>query len=453
MHVFAVSELTDALRAVIEGEFPFVWVRGQAVNVTRPLSGHVYFSLRDGEAVLPVVWFRGRQGLFGLVDPLTGEVFEDGAERGALPVEGRETLVAGRVTAYAPRGVYQLVAEVVQDAGVSALALALEALRRQLAAEGLFDDARKRRVPRNPRRVAVVTAPQGAALQDFLRVAEGRGLGAVVRVYPSSVQGDEAPARLAQALAQVAADAWAEVAVLIRGGGSLEDLWAFNTEAVVRAVAACPVPVVTGVGHEVDTTLADLAADLRAATPTHAAQLLWEDRQTLAQMVDDATVALGRAGRAVVARHRARVAAVRERLAWAAPAARLHRTGAEVERLVRRLARAVEGHLARRRGEVAASRQRLAAWASGVAARAAGLERLEEALRRAGQRWVERQRHEVAVLAARLTALDPRAPLARGYALVWQDGVLVRSATQAAPRARLRVEVADGSFHAVVEDP
>ncbi len=455
VRIFAVSELTEAVRTVLEGEFPFVWVRGQAVNVSRPMSGHVYFSLRDGEAVLPVVWFRGRQGFWGLVDPVTGEVFEE--ERGVgtmplLPEEGRETLVAGRMTAYPPRGVYQLMAEVVQDVGVSDLAVALEALRRQLSAEGIFDPARKRPVPRNPRQVAVVTAPQGAAVQDFLRVASSRGLGAVVRIYPSPVQGDEAPARIVQALAQVVTDGWAEVVVILRGGGSLEDLWAFNTEAVVRAIAASPLPVVTGIGHEVDTTLADLAADLRAATPTHAAQLLWEEREVLAQQADDLYLALVRAARALVERHESRVVAVRERLAWVSPAARIHRALAEVRQLAARLPQRVAGRLGRVQADVARVRLQLALWGQGVAVQAAQAAFLHTALSRAGSRWMERRAQEIGVLAARLAALDPQAPLGRGFAVVWRDGAVVRSKAQVAPGVRLRVHVADGSFAAVVEE-
>lgn len=455
MHVFSVSELTSALRSVLEGEFPFVWVRGQAVNVSRPLSGHVYFTVRDGESVLPVVWFRGRQGGAAPVDPVTGEVFEEGSAspQALLPEEGRETLVAGRITAYAPRGVYQLVAEVVQDAGVSSLALALETLKNQLGAEGLFDAARKRPVPRNPRRVAVVTAPQGAALQDFVRVASTRGLGAVMRLYASPVQGDEAPSRLQYALTQVAADAWAEVVVLLRGGGSLEDLWAFNTEMVVRAIAACPVPVVTGVGHEVDTTLADLAADLRAATPTHAAQLLWEDREVLAQRLDDAALGLGRAVRGHLGRAAQALTMARERLAWVSPALRVQRAGLEVARLRQRLQQAGLARVHREHEVLAGLGRRLESWGTERVRRADdAVRQATDHLARAGAALWEGKAREAAVLSARLSAMDPAAPLARGFAVVRRNGQVVRSAGAVRPGERLQVGMHDGVFGVVVED-
>ena len=449
MHIFGVSELTAALRGVLEGEFPFVWVQGQAVQISRPLSGHIYFTLRDGEAVLPVVWFRGRQGDVGHVDPVTGEVYE------AAPTidEGRETLVAGRITAYPPRGVYQLVAEVVQDAGVSHLTVALEALRMALAREGLFDRERKRTIPRNPRRVAVITAPQGAALQDFLRVAQTRGLGATVRLHPSPVQGPEAPGRIVQALEDVAAQGWGQVVVILRGGGALEDLWAFNTEPVVRAIAACSIPVVTGIGHEVDTTLADLAADVRAATPTHAAQLLWEEREVLAQGVDEAIQALARAARGSLARVHGRLAEVREKLAWLSPAARLGRLQHEIDTARRHMAAWGNEHVQRQSRTLGTFEGRLRTWAERqIRQTHEQLQTATHDLKRAGRALYQAKAHTLAVACARLQALNPRAPLERGFALVHRENGLVRSTAQVHPGMRLTVELMDGSFGVQVEE-
>jgi exodeoxyribonuclease VII large subunit len=229
-HILSVAELTQALRDVLEAEFPFVWVRGQVTNLARPASGHLYFTLSDADAALSVVWFKGAQGRGARsgVDPLTGEVLEPGRDVPKSLADGQEVLAAGRISVYAARGSYQLVAELVQPSGVSDLALAFEALKRQLAARGYFDEERKRPVPPNPTRVALVTSPVGAAVRDFLRLAEARGTGASIRLYPSLVQGDAAPAQLAAALDAANRDGWAEVVALIRGGGSLEDLWAFK---------------------------------------------------------------------------------------------------------------------------------------------------------------------------------------------------------------------------------
>ena len=189
-HVFAVSELTRSIRDVVESEFPFVWVRGQVTNVSRPGSGHLYFSVRDAEASLAVVWFRGAQGGKALAEggrynPLTGEVYEHSLAE--TLVDGMEVLVAGRLTIYAPRGVYQLVAELVQEEGEGRLWLEFEALKKELAAKGYFDPERKRQLPAHPTRVAVVTAPTGAAIRDFIRIGRERGRGAEVRIYPTLV--------------------------------------------------------------------------------------------------------------------------------------------------------------------------------------------------------------------------------------------------------------------------
>ena len=216
-------------------------VRGQVTNLARPASGHVYFTLTDGDAALSVVWFRSSQVSAEPVDqggdkvnPLTGEIEE---ERGGTALtgsgikDGMEVLCAGRLNVYEPRGQYQLVAELVQDQGVGDLAVAFEALKKKLSQKGYFDEDRKIAIPSAPVRVAVITSESGAAIRDFLRIAETRGTGAEIRIYPTLVQGDRAPEQIAAALDAADADDWAEVAVLIRGGGSLEDLWAFNTEA------------------------------------------------------------------------------------------------------------------------------------------------------------------------------------------------------------------------------
>ncbi|MFW5836735.1 MAG: exodeoxyribonuclease VII large subunit, partial [Desulfovibrionaceae bacterium] len=337
-HVLTVTQLTRAVKEVLEAEFPLLWVRGQVSNLSRPSSGHVYFSLADETAVLPVVWFKKsqwRESSSGeRVNPATGEV-DLGISAGLE--EGADVLVAGRLNVYEPRGVYQLVAEMVQEQGVGGAQLAFEALKRKLAAEGLFDQARKMRLPANPRRVAVVTSAQGAAIKDFLRISEGRGLGGEVRIHPTAVQGAAAPASIAKALARACGDGFAEVIILIRGGGAAEDLSAFNTEEVARAVADSPTPVVAGVGHEIDHTLADMAADVRAATPSHAAQLLWPERAELAQDVDRLDLALRRAFLALVESRRARLETLHRGLRWLSPSARLVRLQGDFEGLARRL--------------------------------------------------------------------------------------------------------------------
>jgi len=454
MHIFSVRTLTQAIKDVLEGEFPFVWVRGQISNLSKPPSGHIYFSLKDEEATLSVVWFKGAQPRAGKddgerVNPLTGEV-ESGAP--LVLADGLEVLVAGRMNVYPPRGAYQLVAELVQGQGLGELAVAFEAMKAKLAAKGYFDPDRKMTPPRNPRRVAVITAPQGAALQDFLRVAGDRGYGAAVRLYPSLVQGEAAPAQIAAALDRADREEWAEVIVLIRGGGSLEDLWAFNTEPVAEAIFRSRLPVVCGVGHEVDTTIADLVADLRAATPSHAAQVLWTERAVLRQQADENFLALERAmGRFLDGREGLLNRQV-QGLMWHSPARRIERGGFELQRLEDRLRQAAERLAAGRRETVSRLDERLrrAFGPARVMALQSELDRTRGALAQSGSALVRDRLDSLRDLDARLAALDPAAPLDRGYALVRGRDGFVRSRSDVRAGDTVRVQVRDGEFSAEV---
>lgn len=425
--ILTVGQLTRAVKSQLEGNFPFVWVRGQISNCSRPSSGHLYFSLKDEEAVLNAVWFKGNQKGAEAFDPLTGEVFEGGPRPGlAASLEnGQELICAGKLTVYPPRGAYQLVVEIAQDAGVGRLQMEFERVRAALLAKGYFDSSRKRALPANPERVAVVTAATGAAIHDFLRISETRGLGGEIRVYPTPVQGNEAPGRIAAALARVAEDGWAEVAVLIRGGGSLEDLWAFNTEVVAEAVFSSPVPVIAGIGHEVDVSIADLVADVRTATPSHAAQILWPERRELAQLVDEAELSLRRAWESGMSEREKKTDALARALHWLSPAKTLDRWEQTLETLSGRMERAALVGLERRALLLAALETRLPASIA------------------ASLRWRE---HGLERLALRLEALNPLGPLDRGYALArTAKGTFARSVADLAPGDGLELILRDGS--------
>ncbi|MBU1040116.1 MAG: exodeoxyribonuclease VII large subunit [Proteobacteria bacterium] len=494
-HILSVTDLTQALKDVLEAEFPFIWVRGQVTNLARPASGHMYFTLSDAGAALPVVWFknsqgRGNKGAGGgesadraeKIDPLTGEVLEPGPGVAAALTDGQEVLVAGRVTVYAARGAYQLVAELVQQSGVSDLALAFEALKRKLADQGWFDEARKRPVPANPARVALITSPQGAAVRDFLRLAEARGTGAALRIYPALVQGDAAPAQIAAALDAANADAWpgggkAEVIALIRGGGSLEDLWAFNTEMVAEAMIRSRVPVVTGVGHEPDVSIADFVADKRFSTPSAVASGLWPLRADLMQAVDGLEAELSRTFGAFMERKLAQLSELRRGLSWLSPVQRLARLEDTWLETSRRLEAAGRRLLGARRERLAGAVRDLTR-AFGPAVVEARQERLDSAVRDLTRAFgpaelSERQSRvdalreratlavdialgqagrQVDVLAARLAGLDPEGPLARGYSLVRieRTGRFLRSTGDVLAGDRLGVRTADGEVAAVV---
>ncbi|MDK2954689.1 MAG: exodeoxyribonuclease large subunit [Desulfovibrionales bacterium] len=454
-HILTVAQLTRAVKEVLEAGFPFVWVRGQIANLSKPSSGHIYFSLVDEKASLPVVWFKSSQPLEKdgeRVNPATGEVEPGGAPQ---LEEGLDVLAGGRINVYEPRGVYQLVAEVVEPEGVGGAHLAFEALKRKLAAEGLFSEDRKMVLPSNPRRVAVVTAPAGAAIQDFLRVGERRGLGGEVRIYPAVVQGKSAPGAISRALARVGNDGWAEVAALIRGGGSAEDLGAFNTEEVARAVANCPVPVVSGVGHEIDTSLADLAADQRAATPTHAAQIIWEDQTKLRQDVDGREMDLRRAYLNLLESRSGRVEHLRRGLRWLSPGARLSRLASDFSGLGRRLDASWERFL-RTRGEASAALGARLSQAYGLRRidfLARRLDVLSHRLDRAKGVALDRRAERLAGLARTLDGFDPERPLRKGFCLVEVEGRegYLREARDVAPGELLRIRPARGEILARAE--
>jgi exodeoxyribonuclease VII large subunit len=463
-NILTVSELTRSVKNLLEAEFPFVWVRGQVTNLARPASGHVYFSLTDGDAALSVVWFKSSQMSAKPVDregdkvnPLTGEIEEVGSKSaisGSGMEDGMEVLCAGRLNVYEPRGQYQLVAELVQDQGVGDLAIAFEALKRRLAEKGYFDEDRKLALPSDPQRVAVITSESGAAIRDFLRIAGTRGTGAEIRIYPSLVQGDRAPEQIASALDQADADDWAEVAVLIRGGGSLEDLWAFNTESVADAIFRARVPVLTGVGHEPDVSIADFVADKRAATPSHAAQELWSRRETLAQKVDVLDMALGRGYATWLSGKGAEFEHLRKALVWLSPERRLERMEDKFSSLLARLGGAGWDHFFECASDVTQYTGRLE--------RAFGPESLDgpdskiaslaHRMEQAVHRLDDSRTRDLELLSTALHGLDPEAPLKRGYSLVRVErtGEFLRDPQGVTPGDALDIRVDGGRVAAVV---
>ncbi|HSN92093.1 MAG TPA: exodeoxyribonuclease VII large subunit [Anaeromyxobacteraceae bacterium] len=428
----SVGELTRRIRAAIEPGFRDAWVAGEVANLRRQASGHVYFSLRDAEAVLSaVLWAsQARRVRFALED-------------------GLEVVARGFVEIYPPHGKYQLVVQELEPRGAGAAALELEQLKERLRAEGLLDVARKRPLPFLPRRVGVATSPTGAALRDFLRVVQARFPSVPVLVAPCRVQGEGAAQTVIGAVRDLVR-AGVDVVVVTRGGGSREDLWEFNDERLARALAACPVPVVSAVGHEVDVTVADLVADVRAATPTHAAQLLVPVRDELRGGMAALRGRLQRAATAAVERRRGELRTLRAELSdprhlvsqhrhrlddWlhraeAAARAPWRRGKGRLEALRERLARQEpRAHLRDLRARVGAALRRLTAWQAAAFRRESlRIERLRGALEPAN--------------VARL--------LARGFALVLREGHLVTRSASAAPGDALRVALSEGWLEARV---
>jgi len=436
--VFTVSELTAAIKGELETRFGGLWVDGEISNLRVHTSGHVYFTLKDEGAQIRAVLFKSRTRRLRF-----------------QPTDGLHVLAFGNLDVYAVRGEYQLVCEMLEPKGLGALQLAFEQLRARLLAEGLFDSARKRPLPFLPRRVGLVTSPTGAAVRDFLRVVTRRFTGIHVIVYPVRVQGETAPAEIVQAFSDLNRLGGLDVLVLARGGGSLEDLWAFNDEAVARAIAASKVPVISAVGHETDVTIADFVADLRAPTPSAAAELVVREKAQLVANLDGLRRRLAGAVRQRVGRLRDRLADLGRRRVLTDPARPLRDVARRLDELEGRLARAI----ARRRGEVrervaraerALRPERLRA-TLGHAARL--LAQLEGRLRHAAAGETVRRRRAVQALAGRLESLSPLACLARGYSIcTLPSGEIVTRARQVAPGAAVSVRLGEGSLGCRVEE-
>ncbi len=455
-NIVSVSELTRGIRHSLEKTFPFVWVRGQIANLSRPASGHIYFSLKDDEASLACVWFRTAQRGTETFDPLTGEVFEEEPRFGTAATiqNGQELLCAGRISVYGQRGIYQLVVELAREAGKGELYARFEALKQKLAALGWFEARRKRPLPSLPRRVALVTSATGAAVHDFIHIASGRGCGCDLRIYPALVQGEEAPLSLVTAIKLVTEQGWAELVVLIRGGGSQEDLWAFNDERVAQAIYESPLPGLAGVGHEVDTTIADMVADVRAATPSHAAQLLWPARYELVQRVDDVELALQRVWAKYIQQREQDFELRARALAWLSPARALARQEDRLWAVTKRLEYAANVWIKCRDGEFKALVAELKRVYGLFALDAKDLRLQQLANRLARARAAADTLAEQALehMTLRLKGVDPLAPLHRGYSLVQQrDGSVVRSLADATTGDTLCITVHDGRLDVHVD--
>jgi exodeoxyribonuclease VII large subunit len=414
--IYSVSALNREVRLLIESGIGSIWVQGELSNLSRPSSGHWYFSLKDGEAQLRCCMYRQRNILARFT-----------------PSEGQMLLARGRVSLYEPRGEFQLQIDHLEDAGLGALQRAFDELKRKLEVEGLFAPERKRPLPVAPRVIGVVTSPTGAAIRDILNILARRFPSARVLIHPVPVQGETAPRAIARALDLASARAECDVLILARGGGSLEDLWAFNDERVARAIHRCGIPVVAGIGHEIDFTIADFVADVRAPTPSGAAELVVPDTshwlQRLAQLhrrflagmqraigVDEVRTQtlsqrLSRSVRVQLGQHAARLRALSHRLQQAHPGVRL-------------------AHYDRR------------------------LKELEQRLQRAMRVLVTQQASRLDSAARALQAVSPLATLGRGFAVITRssDGALVTSAEQLSVGEDFDAQLANGSLRAKVSE-
>jgi exodeoxyribonuclease VII large subunit len=435
--IYSVSRLNREVRILLERGFGSLWLEAEISNLARPSSGHWYFSLKDASAQVRCCMFRQRNMLCGFA-----------------PRDGQRVLVRARIGLYEPRGEYQLVIDHMEDGGLGALKRQFEELSARLAAEGLFAPERKRALPMLPKRIGVITSPTGAALRDILHVLARRFAAVPVLIYPAAVQGAAAAAEIVAALRLAGQRAECDVLILARGGGSLEDLWAFNDETLARAIVASPIPVVSGIGHEIDFTIADFAADVRAPTPSAAAEIAVPDGE-------EWLASLQRLGRRLQRGMHRRVDGQNERLRWligraalVSPSARLAQQWQRADDLEQRLSRALRQILSDRRSELGERRSRL--WQLSPVARVqrttAQYGALLARLRAAGLAQLHRARERLTPLVRTLNAVSPLATLDRGYAIVsFESGGVLRDAADAPPGTIIEARLSSGRLRAKVE--
>jgi len=390
-HILTVTQLTSQIKNLLEGSFPDVWVEGEISNLTIPQSGHAYVTLKDERSQVRAILFRSsHQHLKFLLQ------------------NGMQVICRGRVSVYEPRGDYQLILDYVEPRGVGALQLAFEQLKARLEKEGLFDRASKKPLPVLPRRIGIVTSPTGAAVRDMLRVIERRHPRIHILIYPVPVQGPEAAPRIVEALQYFNREKNVDVIIVGRGGGSLEDLWAFNEEVVARAIHASKVPVISAVGHETDFTISDFAADLRAPTPSAAAEVVVDREENFREAIASLTARLVRSMKQTIGAARA---SLRECLrVLGDPRKRLERAAQQVDELVHRLGLGLRHH-------------------------------------------VRRDRARIGATIAGLDHLNPLAILARGYSVtkLQPEGRILKNAAEAAPGDVIITHLHRGSLRSRVE--
>ena len=432
--IYTVSRLNSEVRLTLELQFRQLWLVGEVSNFVAASSGHWYFSLKDQAAQVKVAMFKQNN------------------RASVMPRNGQQVMIRARISVYEPRGEYQLLADFIEAAGDGLLRQQYEQLKAQLHAEGLFEPGRKKPLPSEPQCIGVITSPTGAAIRDILTVLSRRAPALQVIIYPSLVQGNQAAADLSAALQVAIRRRECDVLIIGRGGGSIEDLWCFNDETLARQIANCPIPIVSAVGHEVDFSISDFVADLRAATPSAAAELVSPDQQQQWQQIAKLQQRLQQAMRVLLGQHAQQWLFAQKRLQQQHPARRLEQQQQRLDELELRRQRAVRQHIERHR-------QRWQFWQKSLALCSPALRvsqqssqqqqlrrRLEQAmaqrLQQAKQQW-----HQHSVM---LQQISPLATLERGYAITLHQGKVVKDAMSLQAGDVVTTKVANGEFQSTV---
>ncbi|MDF5056427.1 exodeoxyribonuclease VII large subunit [Vibrio parahaemolyticus] len=435
-NIFTVSRLNAEVRLLLENEMGIVWLVGEISNFSAPVSGHWYLTLKDSRAQVKCAMFRGNNRRVTF-----------------KPANGNQVLVKARLSLYEPRGDYQLIIESMQPEGDGRLQQEFEELKMKLAAEGLFAQTNKLPLPEHPKRVGIITSKTGAALYDILDVLKRRDPSLPVVIYPTMVQGDDAAIQIAQAIGRANSRNECDVLIVGRGGGSLEDLWCFNNEILARTIAASQIPLISAVGHEVDMTIADFVADVRAPTPSAAAELVSRDNSHKDQSLVAKQHKLASAMRYYLAQQKQQSAQLLHRLERQHPSYQLQRQSQQLDELDMRLRRAMQRFIDTRQQAVERKHHRLQLNSpiKHLAQQKSRLERVEHKLMDAMDRKLLTMRHQLAIAAEKLDTVSPLATLKRGYSITQTDqGKVVTSADDVETGDLLVTRLANGEIHSTV---
>ncbi|CAH0538836.1 exodeoxyribonuclease VII large subunit [Vibrio marisflavi] len=436
-NIFTVSRLNSEVRLLLENEMGIVWLVGEISNFSTPVSGHWYLTLKDSRAQVKCAMFRGNNRRVTF-----------------KPQNGNQVLVRARLSLYEPRGDYQLIIESMQPEGDGLLQKQFEELKMRMAGEGLFAQANKAPLPEHPRCIGVVTSKTGAALHDILDVLKRRDPSLPVVIYPTLVQGDEASIQIAQAIGRANARQECDVLIVGRGGGSLEDLWCFNNEIVARTIAASQIPIVSAVGHEVDVTIADFVADVRAPTPSAAAELVSQDTSYKTQTIKASLHRLRDVMHRCISKHQQTYLQLQHRLDKQHPSYKLQVQAQQIDELDLRLRNAMHRHLSDSKAQVQhySYQLRLNSPVNHLAKQRARLESNEQKLSRFAESLLTHSKHRLAMAAEKLETVSPLATLKRGYSITQSnDNKVITSHEQVTLGEKIVTKVEDGEIYSTVE--
>ncbi|KJG40216.1 exodeoxyribonuclease VII large subunit [Photobacterium angustum] len=434
--IYTVSSLNAQVRLVLENEMGVVWLIGELSNFSMPVSGHWYFTLKDSRAQVKCAMFKGsnRHVTF-------------------KPANGNQVLVKARLSLYEPRGDYQLIIESMQPEGDGRLQQQFEQLKMSLAAEGLFAQSLKQTLPEQPKQVGIITSKTGAALHDILQVLQRRDPSLPIVIYPTMVQGEGSAISIAQAIGRANARQECDVLIVGRGGGSLEDLWAFNEEIVARTIAASQIPIVSAVGHEVDVTIADFVADVRAPTPSAAAELISRDMTHQTQLLDRKKQQLRHAIRSYLSQSLRQATQLQHRLERQHPQLRLNQQQQHLDEISQRLVQAMQKKIQKHQQHIDSNNYKISLYspATLVSNAQRNLERSERRLYDALDRKLLNAKHKLAVAAEKLETVSPLATLARGYSITRNEqGDVIRNISQVKHGDKIITTVTDGDIHSCI---